>query len=328
MRPSQIGRLTREDFHLHEPIPHVSAPPGRRSRLTAVPLVDEALTAARAFLDSDAFGAPQTPGSTRNGRQYRTGRPLAVTSRPIAPHGSTCPTPNAVHCAAFPGPYTFRPARPISRRRTAPALPWRRGSEPRVLRTLLSGSLQPPRAPPALPTAPSRPPCVSTPSPLCGMCYSSARSLPTTRSPPRPTVSGGPPRESSLGQVSLPPCRRSQSTRRSSPKRPTQSTLMVSTSTRLAPRPPTPLPKGAATAIGAPLRAHFPHEPLSTILHDPVGPFPTPACPLPVPPLPHPSPPTRSPSNLRRRPPPGRRIRPLLIAIRGHRPSRLGATHG
>lgn len=65
MRPSQMGRLTREDFHLHDPIPYVTVPRGKRGRLAAVPLVDEAVTAARAFIDGDAFGAWSTPSANK-----------------------------------------------------------------------------------------------------------------------------------------------------------------------------------------------------------------------------------------------------------------------
>ncbi|MCY4661782.1 MAG: tyrosine-type recombinase/integrase [Acidobacteria bacterium] len=65
MRPSQMGRLTREDFHLHDTIPYVSVPRGKRGRLAAVPLVDEAVTAARAFIDREAFGAWSTPSANK-----------------------------------------------------------------------------------------------------------------------------------------------------------------------------------------------------------------------------------------------------------------------
>ncbi len=65
MRPSQMGRLSPEDFHLHDPIPYVSVPRGKRGRLAAVPLVDEAVTAAHAFIDSEAFGAWSTPSANK-----------------------------------------------------------------------------------------------------------------------------------------------------------------------------------------------------------------------------------------------------------------------
>ena len=48
---------------LHDPIPYVSVPRGKRGRLAAVPLVDEAVAAACAFIDSDAFGAWSTPSA-------------------------------------------------------------------------------------------------------------------------------------------------------------------------------------------------------------------------------------------------------------------------
>ena len=65
MRPSQMGRLTPEDFHLHDQIPYVSVPRGKRGRLAAVPLVDEAVMAAHAFIDSDAFGPWSTPSANK-----------------------------------------------------------------------------------------------------------------------------------------------------------------------------------------------------------------------------------------------------------------------
>lgn len=65
MRPSQMGRLTLADFHLQDPIPYVSVPRGKRGRLAAVPLVDEAVAAARAFIASEAFGAWSTPSANK-----------------------------------------------------------------------------------------------------------------------------------------------------------------------------------------------------------------------------------------------------------------------
>ena len=65
MRPSQMGRLTRADFHLQEPIPYVSVPRGKRGRLAAVPLVDEAVAAGRAFIEREAFGPWSTPSANK-----------------------------------------------------------------------------------------------------------------------------------------------------------------------------------------------------------------------------------------------------------------------
>ena len=56
MRPSQMGRLTRDDFRLADAIPYVAVPRGKAGRLAAVPLVDEGVAAARAFIEADAFG--------------------------------------------------------------------------------------------------------------------------------------------------------------------------------------------------------------------------------------------------------------------------------
>ena len=65
MRPSQMARLTPTDFHLDEPILYVSAPRGKRGRLAAVPLVDEVLAAARAYIAADAFGTWSTPSANK-----------------------------------------------------------------------------------------------------------------------------------------------------------------------------------------------------------------------------------------------------------------------
>lgn len=62
MRPSQMGRLQVDDFRLAEPIPYVAVPRGKGGRSAAVPLVPEGISAARAFLDAQAFG-PWSRGS-------------------------------------------------------------------------------------------------------------------------------------------------------------------------------------------------------------------------------------------------------------------------
>ena len=56
MRPSQMGRLTRDDFRFQDTIPYVAVPRGKAGRLAAVPLVEEGVAAARAFIEADAFG--------------------------------------------------------------------------------------------------------------------------------------------------------------------------------------------------------------------------------------------------------------------------------
>ena len=56
MRPSQMGRLTRDDFRLQDTIPYVAVPRGKAGRLAAVPLVEEGVSAVRAFMAADAFG--------------------------------------------------------------------------------------------------------------------------------------------------------------------------------------------------------------------------------------------------------------------------------
>ncbi len=65
MRPSQMGRLTRTDFHLDEPIPYVDVPRGKGGRQAAVPLVDEAVSAAHAFIAADAFGPWSCPSANK-----------------------------------------------------------------------------------------------------------------------------------------------------------------------------------------------------------------------------------------------------------------------
>ncbi len=65
MRPSQMGRLTRADFHLQESIPYVSVPRGKHGRLATIPLVDDPVAAARAFIESEAFGPWSTPSANK-----------------------------------------------------------------------------------------------------------------------------------------------------------------------------------------------------------------------------------------------------------------------
>ena len=57
MRPSQMGRLRREDFRLDEPTPFVVVPRGKGGRLAAIPLVGDGLAAAREFVAAGAYGA-------------------------------------------------------------------------------------------------------------------------------------------------------------------------------------------------------------------------------------------------------------------------------
>ena len=65
VRRSQMGRLTRTDFHLEAPIPYVDMPRRKGVRLAAVPLVDEAVSAARAFIAADAFGPWSCPSTNK-----------------------------------------------------------------------------------------------------------------------------------------------------------------------------------------------------------------------------------------------------------------------
>ena len=65
MRPSQMGRLHREDFRLQEPIPYFAVPRGKGGRLAAVPLVAEGATAARDFIACEAWGAWSCPSANK-----------------------------------------------------------------------------------------------------------------------------------------------------------------------------------------------------------------------------------------------------------------------
>ena len=65
MRPAQMGRLTKQDFRLHEKIPFVAVPRGKRGRLAAIPLVGRGLEAARDFITKDAFGKWSCPSANK-----------------------------------------------------------------------------------------------------------------------------------------------------------------------------------------------------------------------------------------------------------------------
>ena len=65
MRPSQMGRLKRTDFHLADPVPYVSVPRGKGGRLAAIPLVDDALAAVHDFIAVDAFGPWSTQSANK-----------------------------------------------------------------------------------------------------------------------------------------------------------------------------------------------------------------------------------------------------------------------
>ena len=95
MRPSQMGRLTRADFHLDDPIPYVAVPRGKGGRLAAVPLVEAGHTAARAFIEADAFGPWSCPSANK-----------AIAA--AAPPGE----PGAVHGLPDPDPAFVRDVAP------------------------------------------------------------------------------------------------------------------------------------------------------------------------------------------------------------------------
>ena len=63
MRPSQMGRLTRDDLRLDDPIPYIAVPRGKGGTLAPIPLVDDGLAAARAFVAADAFGPWSCPSA-------------------------------------------------------------------------------------------------------------------------------------------------------------------------------------------------------------------------------------------------------------------------
>ena len=56
MRPSQMGRLQPGDFRLDTKIPHVVVARSKRGRIAAIPLLDEGIAAAEAYIEADAFG--------------------------------------------------------------------------------------------------------------------------------------------------------------------------------------------------------------------------------------------------------------------------------
>ena len=77
MRPSQMGRLKREDFRLDQDPPFVAVPRGKGGRIAPVPLVRDALAAVRRFIAADAFGEWSCSSANRALRRAaeRAGRP-------------------------------------------------------------------------------------------------------------------------------------------------------------------------------------------------------------------------------------------------------------
>lgn len=65
MRPSQMGRLRRDDFRFEDAIPFVAVPRGKGGRLAAIPLVEEGLQAARDFVAGEAFGSWSCPSANK-----------------------------------------------------------------------------------------------------------------------------------------------------------------------------------------------------------------------------------------------------------------------
>ena len=65
MRPSQMGRLTPEDFKLDAEIPHVIVAQGKGGKTAAVPLLEEGVAAARAFITIGAFGTWSAEAANR-----------------------------------------------------------------------------------------------------------------------------------------------------------------------------------------------------------------------------------------------------------------------
>ena len=84
MRPSQMGRLGREDFQLDAEIPHVIVARGKGGKAARLPLVEEGVAAARAFIAAEAFGKWKTqPANKQLAKAAReAGRP-AFTSYQI-----------------------------------------------------------------------------------------------------------------------------------------------------------------------------------------------------------------------------------------------------
>ena len=90
MRPSQMGRLTPEDFVLDhsDKIPHVIVPRGKGGKDALVPLVEEGIAAAREFIALDAYGPWSTAkagnkalakAAHKAGREAFTTYPRSVT---------------------------------------------------------------------------------------------------------------------------------------------------------------------------------------------------------------------------------------------------------
>ena len=65
MRPSQMGRLLRDDFRFDDEIPYVVVPRGKNGRLASIPLVEEGLKASRDFVSRDAFRSWSCPSANK-----------------------------------------------------------------------------------------------------------------------------------------------------------------------------------------------------------------------------------------------------------------------
>ena len=65
MRPSQMGRLTPEDFKLDAEILHVVVAQGKDGKTAAIPLLEEGIAAARAIIAIGAFGKWNTEPANR-----------------------------------------------------------------------------------------------------------------------------------------------------------------------------------------------------------------------------------------------------------------------
>lgn len=69
MRPKQVGRLKPEDFQLDEKEPHVVVPPAKGGDEAEIPLLEEGVATARAYIAADAFGMWSTKEANKELRE-------------------------------------------------------------------------------------------------------------------------------------------------------------------------------------------------------------------------------------------------------------------
>ena len=106
IRPSQMGRLQRQDFRRDELVPFVAMPRIKPGRLVAIPLVGDGLDAARGFLTIGAYGRCSCPGANkaleRTARKAGRHAFTVCQFRPAVAPGS----PDRIGLGGHPGPRT------------------------------------------------------------------------------------------------------------------------------------------------------------------------------------------------------------------------------